>query len=94
MSQTTSDERSNNEIEPNQELITRVYEYIKAQQPCQVRDVIDAMRQFFPGNPTRDEIKSLVIEALFILSNTNREKRVFVGCISSDRELSSVYVIS
>ena len=94
MPQTTSDERFNNEIEPSPELIDRVYEYIKAQQPCHVRDVINAMRQFFPGNSTRDEIKSLVVEALFILSNKNREKRVFVGCISPDRELSSVYVIS
>ena len=92
MPQTTSEERLNNEIEPSPELIDRVYEYIKAQQPCHVRDVIDAMRQFFPGNPTRDEIKPLVIKALNIL--TNEEKRVFIGCIPPDRELSFVYVIN
>ncbi len=81
-----------NEVKPSPELVTRVYEYIKAQQPCRVCDIIEAMRQFFPGSPTRDEIKSLVVGALDILMN--KEKRVFVGCIPPDRELSFVFVIS
>lgn len=86
MSQTT------NEVRPSPELVTRVYEYVKAQQPCQVRDVIQAMRQFFPENIPRDEIKPLVVRALAIL--TNEQRKVFIGVdVLSDTELSSVYVI-
>jgi hypothetical protein len=81
--------------DPSRELIEGVYGYIKAQQPCRIGDVIDAiMRQFFPfpGSSTRDAVKPLVIKAMFILANY--EERISVGFVEiRNTELNLVHTI-
>lgn len=93
MPQITPTKGPSSEIGPSQELIERVFRYINSQRPCYVRDVIEAMRQFFPDNTERAEVKIFVVKALNIL--TNKENKVFVGVIAPhDTELSVIYTLS
>jgi hypothetical protein len=76
MPQITPNRGPSSEIGPSRELIERVYEYIKAQQPCRICDIIDTMRRFFPEDWERDEVKVIIVKALSILDSS--ENRIYI----------------
>lgn len=59
-------------IEPSQEFINTIFEYIKAHGPLSVSKVIDAAINKFPKTFTRNDVKHFTIKTLRVLVETGK----------------------
>ena len=80
-------EASKSVIEPSPEFIESVLNYIKAHWPLRISELINAMVSKFPPTYTRNDVKSFVIKALRVLTETGAIDTRFVSSINMEDHL-------